>query len=183
MPQPGSSSRLSALDERQLIEAARSDPARFGALYESHVDRVYAYIFARVRNRAEAQDLTSQVFHDALRHLGRYEWRGIPFGAWLFRIAAHAVADHCIDRSRHQSLPSGNLKEPVEDPPAERRALLAQLLAELPESQRRVLELRFLEQHSIREIASAMGSSEGAVKQLQFRGLERLRELVGESHA
>ena len=79
--------------------------------------------------------------------------------------------------------PPGNLNEPVEVPSAERRALLAQLLAELPESQRRVLELRFLEQHSIREIASAMGSSAGAVKQLQFRGLERLRELVGESHA
>src|SRR6266404_130651 len=80
-------------DERVLVEAAQRDPAEFEALYELNFERVYAFVAGRVRDRATAEDVTSEVFHKALANLPRYEWRGIPFAAWLLRIAANAIAD------------------------------------------------------------------------------------------
>jgi len=80
-------------NERRLIEAAQQDPIRFGALYEIHFERVYAYVARRLGNREAAEDVTSEVFHQALANLARYEWRGAPFGAWLMRIASNAIAD------------------------------------------------------------------------------------------
>lgn len=169
-------------DEQLLIEAAQKDARRFAELYEAHVDRVYAYIFRRVRDRAEAEDLTADVFHQALAKLGQFEWRGAPFAAWLFRIAANAIADRWQRRSRE----AGNLE--VEDSDAavneevERRVLLFQLVDRLPANQQLVIYQRFVEQKSIRDIAQALGRSEGAVKQLQLRALETLREQMGETN-
>ncbi|HEY6767765.1 MAG TPA: sigma factor [Candidatus Sulfotelmatobacter sp.] len=80
-------------DERLLIEAAQKDPSCFGQLYENHFERVYTYVVRRVKDRAETEDLTSEVFHQALANLKKYEWRGIPFAAWLFRIAANLISD------------------------------------------------------------------------------------------
>src|SRR5215468_6246548 len=79
--------------ERLLIEAAQKDPSRFAELYESNFDRIYAFIVRRVQDRHEAEDLTAEVFHHALANLSRFEWRGVPFAVWLFRIAANAIAD------------------------------------------------------------------------------------------
>src|SRR5438046_6282928 len=81
-------------DDRLLVEAAQRDPSRFGDLYEQNFYRVYAYIARRVGDRHHAEDLTSQVFSEALAGIGRFEWRGVPFAAWLLRIAARAVSDH-----------------------------------------------------------------------------------------
>ena len=80
-------------DERLLIEAAQNDPARFADLYEINFERVYAYIVKRVQDRVETEDLTAEVFHQALSNIKRFEWRGIPFAAWLFRIAANLISD------------------------------------------------------------------------------------------
>src|SRR6266568_5895182 len=79
--------------ERLLIEAAQKDPGRFADLYENNFERVYAFIVRRVRDRHEAEDLTAEVFQHALANLPRFEWRGVPFAAWWFRIAANAIAD------------------------------------------------------------------------------------------
>ena len=79
--------------ERLLIEAARKDPRRFGDLYEENFERVYAFVVRRVRDRDQAQDLTADVFHRALAGLSRFEYRGVPFAAWLFQIARNAIAD------------------------------------------------------------------------------------------
>src|SRR6266508_5168158 len=79
--------------ERLLIEAAQKDPSRFAGLYESNFERVYAFIVRRVQDRHEAEDLTAEVFQHALSNLSRFEWRGVPFSVWLFRIAANAIAD------------------------------------------------------------------------------------------
>jgi RNA polymerase sigma-70 factor (ECF subfamily) len=176
---------LAEADERLLIEAAQKDPRRFAELYESHFDRVYSYVVRRVNDRAAAEDLTADVFHQALANLPRFEWRGVPFAAWLYRIAANAIAD----RARRASRESGTLApEPASDAPgpkaeeSEQRAQLFRLVRELPEEQRRVLVRRFAEERSIREIANELGRSEGAVKQLQFRALETLRGRMGEHH-
>jgi DNA-directed RNA polymerase specialized sigma24 family protein len=86
--------------ERLAVEAAQRDPARFDELYEANFERVYAYVARRVRDRDVACDLTAEVFHRALEHLGRFEWRGVPFVAWLLRIAAHAIADRATRAGR-----------------------------------------------------------------------------------
>src|SRR4051812_50155572 len=83
-----------------MVEAAQRDPSRFAEIYEHNFERVYAYIARRVENREEAQDLTAEVFHQALAKLGQFEWRGVPFVAWLLKIAAHALADRGKKSSR-----------------------------------------------------------------------------------
>jgi RNA polymerase sigma-70 factor (ECF subfamily) len=180
---PVATDRGGEADEKTLIEAAQTDPGRFGELYELNFDRVYAYIARRVRDRAEAQDLTSEVFHQALANLRRFEWRGAPFAAWLYRIAANAIADRARRLERERGIPESDTERAVD--PAEETDPLSRIFAlvrDLPADQRRVVEMRFVDQKSIREIAQELGRSEGAIKQLQFRGLETLRARTGESH-
>jgi RNA polymerase sigma-70 factor, ECF subfamily len=165
-------------DERLLIEEAQKNPARFAELYETNFERVYAYIVRRVGNRAETEDLTAEVFHHALANLQRFEWRGIPFVAWLFRIAANLISDRCQRWGREISddaqIESAQVS-PVEIEEVERRATLFRLVDTLPAEQRRVVVLRFVEQKSIKEVAHEIRKTEGAVKQLQFRALSSLR--------
>lgn len=179
-PENGLRQPKSEADERLLVEAARSDPSRFAELYENHFERVYAYIARRVGNRDDAQDLTSEVFHQALANIAKFEWRGAPFAAWLTRIASNAIADKWRDASRERGNATGeNFEgadfEEVSFEEADERTRLFRLVKTLPSAQRRVVEMRFAEEKSIREIAQAIGKTEGAVKQLQFRGLESLR--------
>jgi len=161
-------------DERLLIEAAQQDPGRFAELYESNFYRVYAFVVRRVGDRAAAEDVTSDVFHHALKNIGRFEWRGVPFSAWLMRIASNIIADRWQQSAREDC----NTEPPKEATPEEieRQAALFQLVDRLPADQRRVIVMRFAEQKSIKEIAHDLGRSEGAVKQLQFRALEKLRD-------
>lgn len=161
-------------DEQGLIEAAQRDPARFGELYDRHFHRIYAYVVRRVENRTVAEDLTAQVFHEALANLGRFEWRGIPFAGWLFRIATNAINDHWARCQREAGTPAPPSTAVARDD-IERHALLFQLVERLPDAQRQVIEMRFVEQRSIRDVADALGRSDGAVKQLQLRALNALR--------
>jgi RNA polymerase sigma-70 factor (ECF subfamily) len=169
--------------DRPLIEAAQRDPRRFAELYELNFDRVYAFIARRVRNREEAEDLTSEVFHQALANLPRFEWRGVPFLAWLLRMAANAIVDRWHATSKEQVDPRLDAEDNAALAEVEQRASLFQLVASLPPDQRRVILDRFVEQRTTREIAAALGRSEGAVKQLQFRAIENLRARIGGAHA
>jgi RNA polymerase sigma-70 factor, ECF subfamily len=166
-------------DDRLLIEAAQADPARFVEVYERYVDRIYAFVSRRTASRAAAEDITSQVFEQALRAIGRFEWRGVPVSAWLYRIASNALADHWRERAReaHEPPPDGPDSREVED--IERRIALYQLVEQLPDVQQQVIRMRFVEEKSIREVAVALDRSEGAVKQLQLRALENLRKSMG----
>lgn len=169
-------------DERLQIEAAQRDPSRFGELYEAHFYRVYAYVARRVADRHQAEDLTADVFREALAGIGKFEWRGAPFGAWLLRIASRAVADHFHRAARESGRPADE-QEPPDPSEIERRAMLFQLVERLPEAQYRVIHMRFVEQKSIGEIAKEMERSEGAVKQLQLRAIENLRAQMEVRHA
>lgn len=169
-------------EERLAIEAAQKDPSRFAELYENHVDRVYAFVLRRVSNRAEAEDLTSDVFQKALANLGRFEWRGAPFAAWLFRIASNAIANHFAKNEKGLAAAPEDTPEPVVLREVEHRVGLYRLVGELPALQRRVIRLRFGEEKSIREIARALKKTEGAVKQLQLRALRNLRSRMDEEH-
>jgi RNA polymerase sigma-70 factor (ECF subfamily) len=173
----------SELDEKLLIEAAQGDPRRFADLYRMHFDRVYAYVARRVATRSDAQDLTAEVFQQALANLRRFEWRGIPFAAWLYRIAANIVTDHHHRTARDQNVAPNPEPGQEEHEIDERGASLYRAVRELPADQRRVIEMRFAEDRSIAEIARALGRSEGAVKQLQFRALGSLRARLDEDNA
>ncbi|MGB0036320.1 MAG: RNA polymerase sigma factor [Candidatus Acidiferrales bacterium] len=169
-------------DERLLIEAAQRDPSRFAELYEHNFNCVYAHVARRVGNRDEAQDVTSEVFQQALANLGSFEWRGAPFAAWLLRIAANALADRWKRAARERGNPAEESPE-IEKPgleEAERIADIFRSVQRLPADQRRVIEMRFAEEKSIREIARVLRRTEGAVKQLQFRGLQNLRAKLNE---
>ena len=169
--------------ERLLIEAAQKDPRRFAELYETNFERVYAFIVRRVHDRTEAEDLTSEVFRHALSNLSKFEWRGVPFAVWLYRIAANTLADRSrkLSRQNFQPVPDDDLERSIW-PDIERRAALFQLVDSLPEDQRSVIIQRFVEQKSIRDIAQEFGKSEGAIKQLQYRALENLRARAGGTH-
>jgi RNA polymerase sigma-70 factor (ECF subfamily) len=172
-------------DDRLRVEAAKEDPSRFAELYELNFARVYAYIARRVGDRDVAQDLTSDVFHKALARIQSFEWRGVPFAGWLLRIAANMI----LDRSKR----SGREVSGQDDPPdpgtqpnleeIDQHARLFRLVEQLPPDQRRVIGMRFAEEKSIREIAHELGRSEGAVKQLQFRALQNLRDRMEGSNA
>jgi RNA polymerase sigma-70 factor (ECF subfamily) len=168
--------------ERLLIEAAQKDPSHFAGLYESNFERVYAFVVRRVRDRHEAEDLTAEVFQHALANLSKFEWRGVPFVVWLFRIAANAIADRWQRISKERSDPVSDDLDQSSWQEIERRAMLFRLVDDLPADQRSVIVKRFVEQESIREIAEEFGRSEGAIKQLQYRALESLRERVGGIH-
>ena len=172
--------------ERHLIEAAQRDPRCFAELYENNFERVYAFIARRIGDREHAQDLTADVFHNALKNLAGFEWRGVPFAAWLYRIAGNAIVDRGKRAARHEAM---KLREiPLQESSSsesdladvEHRARLFKLVEKLPVDQRRVITMRFAQEKSIAEIASQVGRSEGAIKQLQFRGLQSLRTMVGE---
>jgi len=171
-------------DEKLLVEAAQKDPSRFAELYEAHFEQVYAYVAHRVHDRADSEDLTAEVFQQALANLAKFEWRGVPFRAWLYRIAANAITDRWQLRAREQGSPAA---DHAADRPAqfdleevERRARLYRLVRTLPPEQRRVIEMRFAEEKSIREIAQQMKRTSGAIKQLQFRAIQNLREQLDE---
>jgi len=186
---PAAMGQAEEAQERLLVEAAQADPARFADLYEIHFERVYAYVAKRLRNRDLAEDLTADIFQKALANLPRFQWRGAPFATWLFRISANVIADRFKSAAREASVSDDsmidtgaiNLRDSsLED--AERQAQLFQLVRQLPEDQRLVIAMRFAEDKSVREIAERLGRSEGAIKQLQFRGLQSLRARLGEKN-
>ena len=171
-----------------LVEAARKDRRQFAALYEAHFDRVYAFAFVRLWDRQAAEDVAAEVFLRALRSFDRYEFRGTPFAAWLYRIATNLLSDRAARANRErplvdadeQSVPAVDSAE-IEE--AERRARLFAGVRALPDAQRQVIEMRFGEERSIRDVAAALNKSEGAIKQLQLRALRALRDRMEEQDA
>jgi RNA polymerase sigma-70 factor (ECF subfamily) len=140
---------------------------------------VYLFVSRRVRDRSVAEDITAEVFHQALAHLAQFEWRGVPFVAWLFRIASNEMADLWRQDARDSHDPPADVPDTREREELERHVILFQLVDRLPDAQRQVIQMRFVAEKSIREIALALGRSEGAVKQLQLRALENLRKGMG----
>jgi RNA polymerase sigma-70 factor, ECF subfamily len=170
--------------ESTLIERAKNDPKAFGDLYERYVDRIYNYIYYRVGNADEAEDLTARVFYRVLKALPRYMDRGAPFASWLYRIAHNLVANYHRDQARRPSVPIDDFSltsRPREAPDrvAERRDAersLWQVIGELNEDRRALLVLKFGEGLSNAQIGKILGRTEGAVKSLYHRTLLALRE-------
>ena len=169
-------------NEQLLVERAKNDADAFGILYDRHVDGIYRFVRARLSNAAAAEDVTAEVFVNALRGISRYQDTGRPFSCWLYRIAANAVADHY----RHESS-TGELSEELPDPATQVEATAIRhlevqavwrLVEHLPPQQRVAMTLRFRDDLSAREAAVVMGKSEAAVKLLIYRAVGRLRSEV-----
>jgi len=165
-------------------QAQDGDNHAVGQLYEIHVERIYRYIVYRVPEQ-DAEDLTAEVFTNMIESLPRYEERGIPFEAWLYRIAAARVADYHRARSRNQQV---ELSEQLaqDDPQPEETILQAQeretlrkALANLNEDERKLILLRFVERKSHAEVAEILGKSENAVKVMQHRALSKTAKHLG----
>lgn len=176
-------------DEAALVAAAQRDPRNFGPLYELYVDRIYRYAYRRVGTHHEAEDITAQTFQQALQALPAYQWRGLPFGAWLFRIAGNIINRRGRTSGREVAVEDvtvfSGYEETDDDPAdhawrAEEASDLAGLVSKLPTDQQRVLVLKFSHGMKNREIGDLMGRSEGAIKQLVHRALVTLRATMAE---
>jgi RNA polymerase sigma-70 factor (ECF subfamily) len=173
--------------ESALIERAkRSDPQAIGDLYERYVDRIYSYIYYRVGNASEAEDLTARVFYRVLKALPRYDDRGAPFASWLYRIAHNLVANFHRDQSRRTTVPideisltsnSRNTPEQATERKDTER-LLWRAIDRLHEDRRQLLLLKFGEELTNAQIGEIMGRTEGAIKSLYHRTLLALREEI-----
>jgi RNA polymerase sigma-70 factor (ECF subfamily) len=171
-------------DEKVLALAAQGDQEAFGMLYERYVGRIYNYIYYRTGNQHDAEDLTARVFVRALRHIGNYTDRGLPFSAWLYRIAHNLVANWHRDNSRRKEVPledivwqhfSSEHPETTLLMNEEREGLLLAIRS-LPDDRQHLLVLKFVEHLSNAEIGLIMGRTEGAVKSLYHRTLLSLRD-------
>lgn len=178
---------MDSVEERALVERAKSDPEAFGQLYQQFVGRIYNYHYRHTGNATEAEDLTSRTFYRALRSIASYRERpGASFQAWLFRIAHNLVINWYRDSGRHPSVSidtvqplHSTLQAPHEVVEAsEEREWLLQVIAGLPEDRRTLLILKFVEQMPNVDIANVMGKSEGAIKALYHRTLANLRETM-----
>lgn len=169
-------------DERNLIQCAQQrDTEAFGELYRRHFDQIFRYVLARVGEQALAEDLTGDVFVSVLEALERYEDRGVPFSAWLYKIANARVIDHW--RRAHWaggSIDAERVSIAVDAPSGDVLAykFLAESLKKLTSEQQEVIVLKFIEGYSIAEVAQRTGRSIGAIKSLQHRALASLARLM-----
>jgi RNA polymerase sigma-70 factor, ECF subfamily len=178
---------MSLEEEKRLVAAAQRDPAAFGPLYERYTDQIYRYIYRRVGDHDEAEDLTAQAFQQALAALPAYQWRGLPFGAWLYRIAGNLIIRHRKVRGREVIVEHverivderGSFSDPADA--LLRQASTDQLLAavrELSHDQQQALVLKYSHGMTNQQVGALMGRTEGGVKQLVHRAMLVLRSTL-----
>jgi RNA polymerase sigma-70 factor (ECF subfamily) len=179
--------------ERRLVEAAcRGENSAIEALYRSHFDTIYRYVLLRLGSPSAAEDVTSQVFLGMVRGLGRYRDEGKPFVAWLYGIAQKQIAffqrrqsraPDPVDLDAAAELVANSAGPHATAEQRELRVGIAQALSKVPEGQREVIMLRYILSLSLAETAAIVGRTEGAVKQLQLRGLATLKAIMGREGA
>jgi RNA polymerase sigma-70 factor (ECF subfamily) len=173
-------------EEESLIQRAKQhDQVALTRLYEENFDRIYRYIVLKIGDRTEAEDMTQQVFLNAIQSISSYNWKGMPFASWLYRIAHNQVVDHLRKKSRRVLVPlDESLPAAADDPRqvAERKVEIEEVITAtkgLTRAQQEVISLRFGGEFSVAEVARAMGKSEGAVKALQHSAILALRKALG----
>jgi RNA polymerase sigma-70 factor (ECF subfamily) len=169
-------------EERLQILAAQRDRAAFAPLYERYVDQIYGYAHMLTKDREKAEDVTAATFAKALEELPRFQWRGVPYSAWLYRVAANMVAREkrrpgWIELEQHHAADTPDPADIAVE--MDRDADVRAAVAALPADQRQAVLMRFGGEMRNREIAEVMGRSEGAVKLLTFRALTALRRRLG----
>lgn len=172
------------LDDRELVQLAKSNKDAFGEIYERYLTKIYNYIYYRTGNQQDAEDLTAKVFYRALSHIENYVDKGVPFQAWLYRIAHNLVANFHRDKGRRKIIPlddyvAHTLKSDAPDKQAEiseQTGHLMEAIQRLPADRQQLIMLKFIEQKSNAEIGEIMERTEGAIKSLYHRTLLSLRD-------
>ena len=169
-------------EELMLISHAKRDPEHFGPLYSKYHEQIFRYIYQRMDDEELAFDVTSQVFIKAMNHLHKYEYRGVPFSSWLYRIAKSELYQAFRDRKarRTVNVESMHMFEMIEefdeDDSSENKAKLVKVLSGLKENDLQLIELRYFEKRSYREIGEILDLTENNAKVRTFRALERLKK-------
>jgi len=172
-------------DEESFVRRAQQrDQEAFAQLYEGYFDKIYRYVAIRIGDRMEAEDITQQVFLNAIKAISSFRWRGIPFSAWLFRIAHNQVVDYLRRKTKRPTIP---LDESLVASDYDPQLIAGQKLdierlhsatGKLTPAQQEVISLRFAGELSIAQVARIMGKSEGAVKALQHSAIVALRKTL-----
>lgn len=171
------------VEEHALVEAAKSDPARFEPLYNAYYEQIFRYIYQRIDDKESAFDICSQVFLKALTNIGKYEFRGVPFSSWLYRIAQNELYEALrnMKASRAVNIESRQVGEMLEEiefgRSEEMYELLEKVLPELPEEDLQMIEWRFFEKRSFKEVGEILGITENNAKVRGHRSLEKLKRL------
>ena len=173
-------------DEEALKRAAQGDRVSFGVIYDRYLTRIYNYIYYRTGNQHDAEDLTSRVFTRAMKHITNYQDRGVPFSAWLYRIAHNLVANWHRDKSRKQefNLEDGVWSSKESDMPesvmlrVEQHDEILAMVRDIPEDRQMLIIMKFVDHMSNAEIGRIMGKTEGAIKSLYHRTLLSLRKKI-----
>ena len=179
--------------EKELVERARADTEAFGELYDRYYSQILGYVLRRTASTNIAQDVTSEVFFKALKNLGQFRWRNIPFSSWLYRIATHEIANYFRKNKHGQfSLEEVSDSISISNPSTETELVEAEAelkrheeylalhenISRLSIKYQEVITLRFFENKQVKEIGEILGKREGTVKSLLHRGLEKLRKLM-----
>ena len=172
------------MEDTDLVDYAKDDKEAFGEIYERYLDKIYNYIYYRTGNQQDAEDLTAKVFYRAMAHIENYVDKGVPFQAWLYRIAHNLVANFHRDKGRRKIIPlddyvAHTLRTEAPDKQAEsseQEAILMDAIRRLPADRQQLIILKFIEQKSNQEIGEIMGRTEGAIKSLYHRTLLSLRD-------
>ena len=175
-----------SIEKDVIYRAIKGDGEAFAQLYEEHLDKIYRYIYLRVGNQTEAEDLTQEVFVKALEAIGSYKWRDLPFASWLFRIAHNQIIDYLRKQRKVEKMAWDNNTAPASGPNPEVIAEqeleseeLVEHIRKLSSAQREVISLRFGSELSVVEVAKVLGKSPGTVKALQYNGIVALRKMMG----
>jgi RNA polymerase sigma-70 factor (ECF subfamily) len=172
-------------EEESLVQRAKQrDEAAFAQLYEEYFDKIYRYVTIRIGDKMEAEDITQQVFLNAIKAISSFKWKGVPFSAWLFRIAHNQVVDYLRKSKKRVSVPlEESLVAGDSDPQGifERKLNIERLIVatkKLTPAQQEVISLRFAGEMSVAQVAKVMGRSEGAIKALQHSAVVALRRVL-----
>ncbi len=174
-----------SIEKDTVSRAIKGDGEAFTQLYEEHLDKIYRYVYLKVGNQAEAEDLTQEVFVKALEAIGSYKWRNLPFSSWLFRIAHNQVMDYFRKEGKVKKMALDNditlLSESNPAFTAERGLEIEELIKnveKLSPAQREVISLRFGAELSTAETARVLGKNTGTVKALQYNAIVALRKML-----
>ena len=171
-------------EEQLIIEAAKLNPEYFGPLYDKYYKQIFGYVYQRMDDKDTAFDLTSQVFLKALTNIHRYEFKGVPFASWLFRIAQSEVMQLFRDQKNKRTINADvgdmrNIYEEVQEPFFEEYLPAIQhLIKQLPEDDLQLVEMRFFEKRPFKEIAEILGITENNAKVKMYRILEKLKKSI-----
>ncbi len=174
--------------ERLIIEAAKENPENFGPLYDKYYKQIFGYVYQRMDCKDTAFDLTAQVFLKALTNIGKYEYKGVPFASWLYRIAHSEVMQLFRNQKNAKTINAdiGDLKhicEEIEEQYMEEyKGVMMKLIKELPEDELNLIEMRFFEKRPFKEIAEILKITENNAKVKMYRILERVKKKLMKKH-